>query len=502
VANQIFEKISMSFGVSATTLQNTLIRTSAGDSGTNWINYDLRSLEKQLGITDYSDTTVQLFFGLADPTPVTLVSAGGLAGPQGLIQIPDAAVTAIASESGTAFLVINFDSSNNSAPQGTISSETDRQPIVFDLFSFGQKGGKDINNAIYRFELQETSSNSATFAGTLEYAIANQLNQFDANLIKTLRPIDDDVKFFVNQRLIDEQGINIAYSDVADVGLTIGTSSKADIRTHSGQTSLNSKTFRFGHPVVIVLEDPDLNIKHDTIDIYSVIDNPASPNVDTVGDSSGGILLEVLIKDIRYKRCTINGVETSGLAGSGFSLIETGPNTGRFEGVFKMPSQICNKDGTKLISPAGGIVDLKYHDFRDSSGQPNIFTMSKSKTIAKQSAQSTTKTVPQTSSAIGQLTAKINVKELTIPDTGKTKDITLTGKVPNYKSGTKIKFVLTDPNGKKNTFYAFATKQGSYKAILTIKHNSPTGSYLVDIIYQKYDPAKISFVVNQKIGKK
>ncbi len=499
VANQIFEKISLNFGVTATTLQNLLIRTSSGDSGTNWVNYDFRSLEKQLSITDYSDTILQLYFGLTDPTPVTLVSAANMTGSQGLIQIPNAAVTAIGSESGTAFLVINFDSSNNSVPQGTISSETDRQPIVFDLFSFGKKSGNDINNAIYRFELQETSSNSATFTGTLEYTIANQLNQFDANLIKTMRPIDDDVKFFVNQRLIDEQGINISYSDVADIGLTKGTSSKTDIRTHSGGVSLNSKTFRFGHPVTVILNDPDLNIKHDTIDIYSVINNPASSNVDTVGDASGGILLEVLIKDIRYKRCTINSVETPGLAGSGFSLVETGPNTGRFEGVFKMPSQICSRDGTKLISSAGGTVDLKYHDFRDSSGQKNIF--GPSQVSSKPSASSGTAKTTQ-SSVIGQITAKVVSKAFTLPDNGKTKDITLTGKVPNYKSGTKIKFDLTDPKGKKNTFYAFATKQGTYKAIFTIKHNSLTGSYSVDISYQKYDPAKISFVVNEKISKK
>jgi len=91
-------------------------------------------------------------------------------------------------------------------------------------------------------------------------------------------------------------------------------------------------------------------------------------------------MLEVLIKDIRYKRCTINGVETGGLASTGFSLVETGPNTGVFEGTFKMPSQICNRDGTELISSAGGSLDLKYTDFRDSSGQQNIFKLSKQPT--------------------------------------------------------------------------------------------------------------------------
>ena len=79
----------------------------------------------------------------------------------------------------------------------------------------------------------------------------------------------------------------------------------------------------------------------------------------------GDILLEVLIKDVRYKRCTINGVVHGGLGATGFTLVETGPDTGIFEGVFKMPSQICNKSGTELISPAGGSIDAKYFDSRD-----------------------------------------------------------------------------------------------------------------------------------------
>jgi hypothetical protein len=485
LAPTTFEKISASLGTSATELSNLLIRVSAGDSGTNWVNYDFRSLEKQLGITDYSDTTISLFFGLTDPTPVTLVSPANMTGPQGFVQLPNAAASAIASESGVAFLVINFDSSNNSPAQGSISAETDKQPIVFDLFSFGQKNSKDINNAIYRFELRETSSNSATFTGTLEYTIANQLNQFDPNLIKTMRTINEDVKFFVNQRLIDEKGINIAYSDMAQVGLTVGTSSKTDIRTHSGFVGLNSNTFRFGSTVKVILEDPDLNVKHDTVDIYSVIDNPASPDVDTVG-GSGGVLLEILIKDIRYKRCTINSVETGGLAASGFSLIETGPNTGRFEGTFKMPSQICNRAGTALISSAGGIVDLKYHDFRDSSGQENIFSLSKVPTKAAKPTKPVTPSAAKSS------------KIYTLPDSGKTKEIVLAGKIQGYKPGTKIKFDITDPDGKKTTNYAAATKQGNYKAMITIKHNSPTGQYDVKISYKNADIGKVKFSVVKK----
>jgi hypothetical protein len=475
--------MSINLGATATELQNLLINT-ASDNGTNWINYDLRSLEKQLGISDFSDTRISLFFGLGDTSPVTLISAGRMTGAQGLIQ-NNTAVPIISTKSGQAFLVINFDASANSAPQGTISTETDTQPIMLDLFSFGKKSNKDTNNAIYRFELKETSPNSSTFTGTVEYVIANQLNQFDPNLIKTLRPISDDVKFFVNQKLVDEKGINIAYSDLAQVGLTVGSSSKTDIRTNSGTVTVNSKTFRFGQPVTIVLIDPDLNINHDTIDIYSVIDNPASADVDTVGSASG-VLLEVLIKDIRYKRCTINGITHGGLASTGFSLIETGPSTGIFEGTFKMPSQICSKDGTKLISSAGGIIDIKYHDFRDILGQRNIVSLSNTKQITSDDKKpSSTK-----------------ITKYDLPSKGKTKDIPITGKVGGYKPGTKIKFVITDPNGKSTTNSAFATKQGNYKIILSLKHNSPTGKYTVDIVYKNSKIDQLAFEVNSRAIKK
>ena len=442
LAAQNFEQISINLGLSATDLQTRLLNVKNDNTfGTNWANYDFRSLSNQLGVTDFTDTTISLYFGLADPTPIILVDKVNMTGAQGFVQLDTDQVDRIKSKSGTAFLVINFDASNNSPPQGSISSETDKQPIVFDLFSFGQKNNSDVNNAIYRFELEETGLNTGVFVGSLEYLVANQLNQFDANTIATLRPISDDVKFFVNQRLIDQKGINIAYSDIANVGTSESTSSKTDIGTHSGTVSLDTNTLRFGRPVTVSLYDPDLNIHHDTIDVYSVINDPASQYVDTVGTTSGGILLEVLIKDIRYKRCTIDGVEYGGLGATGFSLIETGPNTGRFEGVFKIPSQICNKEGTKLISAAGGIIDVKYHDFRDSSGQQNIFGLSR--------ASSSQATNPPTSN---QPSPPASVQPKQIPDwirssaaswsTGKSTDKDFTDAI-NYLAKEKIIVVKT-----------------------------------------------------------
>jgi len=112
--------------------------------------------------------------------------------------------------------------------------------------------------------------------------------------------------------------------------------------------------------------------------VYVVINDPNSENVDTVGQD-GIILLEVLFKDIRYKRCTVGGVEYGGLSATGFSLVETGPSTGIFEGMIKIPTKICNVPGTELISSAGGNLDVKYYDSRDAFGNANIFSLLKSK---------------------------------------------------------------------------------------------------------------------------
>jgi hypothetical protein len=375
VPNGSFEKISLNLGVSASDLDSILIDSSISNSdGTNWLNYDLRSFTNDFEISDYSDTTIELSFGALGSSPITIVDSGDLNSSHGFVQIDDADVQAISTKSGTVYVVINFDSSNDSTSVGTVSSEINLQPIVFDFFSFGIVNTNDVNNSIYRFELEETSDNSSTFDGTMEYSVANALNILDPAFIQTIQPINDHVKFIITDRLIDDEGISISYSDIDVSGVLTITSTKSDINTSSGVLSSNAKSYRFGQPVTIILNDPDLNLKNDLVDIYFTVNDPNSENVDTVG-KDGIILLEVLIKDIRYERCTIDGIEYGGLGASGFSLVETGPNTGIFEGVFKMPSKICNKSGTELISSAGGSLDAKYYDSRDSFGNANTFSL-------------------------------------------------------------------------------------------------------------------------------
>lgn len=479
VANSSFEQVSMNLGISASDLRSILLDSSLSNiNGTNWLNYDLRSFETDFGITDFSDVSIILSFTSLGSLPIIIVDSGDLSSSHGLIQLDDSDIQALSSRSGNVYLVINFDSSNNNSGVLTISNEQNKQPIVFDFFSFGLDNNNDINNSIYRFELEETSDNSSKFVGTLEYAVSNQLNILDPNFIKTIRTIDNKIKFIVTNRLIDEKGISISYSDLDKVGVITTTSTKSDITTNSGIVTTGSATYRFGQPVTITIRDPDLNLKSDNVDIYLVNNVSTSSNVDTVGNG-GNILLEVLIKDIRYKRCTVNGVEYGGLASTGFTLVETGPSTGVFEGTFKMPSQICDKSGTKLISSAGGSLDAKYHDSRDASGNPNIFSMLREKSTTQFSSS------PQ-----------LNTNKIIIPSSGNSDEIILSGSISNHKRGIPLAILLTNPDGTIQNFAAVLSSSGSYRAAFSINENSLPGIYKIQLSHDGSNIGLVSFTAS------
>jgi len=474
VASGSYEMFSVNLGISASSLASTLLDTSESNTdGTNWVNYDLRSFENDFGISDFSDTTFSLSFVTLGTSSITIVDTGDISSSKGFIQINDLDVADIADESGTVFLVIDFDSSGVMS----ISSETNEQPIVFDFFSFGLKNDQSINNSIYRFELEETQDNSSIFEGTFEYAVTNQLNILDPNFIQTIKTIDDDIKIIVTNRLIDEDGVAISYSDLDEIGVITTTSTKSDITTHSGTVSTTSTSFRFGQPVFIILKDSDLNLKSDMVEIYQTINDPNSPIVDTVG-KDGEILLEIKLKDIRYKRCAIDGVEYGGLASTGFTLVETGSNTGIFEGVFKMPSQICNKTGSKLVSTAGGSLDIRYYDSRDASGSSNIFSSLRSQTPASFSSP-----------------AKLSHDKVSLPNIGSVQEIILSGSIKNQKRAVPLSITLTNPDGTIQNFGAIVSSSGNYRSIFTVNANSLPGKYLLHLSYDNKNLGTLSFSI-------
>ena len=143
-----------------------------------------------------------------------------------------------------------------------------------------------------------------------------------------------------------------------------------------------------------------------------------------------------------------------------------------------MPSQICDKSGSKLISPAGGSVDAKYYDARDSSGESNIFRLSETRSTTQYPSSPT-----------------LNKKEFTLPSKGNKEDVILSGSISNFKSGLPLDLILIRPDGVSQTFSASLTNNGSYKALFTLNDKSLVGSYQILLTHNKINIGSASFHV-------
>lgn len=452
-----YDGIAVGLGGAAGALLDT---SAPGSDGTNWLNYDVGSLADLGG--SLGGATISLESGAQQ-----VVLAGPGLERRGLVHLEPAAVSGILGLADPELVV--------GVPFEVPAGRALQLPLVADLMSFGREGSRDVNNAIYRFELEETSAASSTFEGTIEYAVANQINIFDPGFIGGIAPIDDRVKFVVTGRLAD--GLFISYSDIDAVGVRTTVSSQPSAGTHTGEVSASPKSLRFGHPVTITVTDPDLNLDNDLTDVYLVVDDPASPIADTVG-RDGAVLLEVLLKGVRYERCTIGGVEHGGLGSTGFSLSETGPRTGVFRGSFNMPSWICGPGGTELVSPAGGSLDVRYHDARDSSGEPRTVKLSSR----------------QPPAAPRDVPPSLSAQEVARPPPGETREVVLSGRLGSAVAGVPLEVAVTGPGGASETFES-GLAGGAYRSAIVVDSGSPPGTYGVRVSHAGNEVGSLSFEV-------
>ncbi|MCE2497615.1 MAG: peptidase [Nitrosopumilaceae archaeon] len=531
-----YEMIAIDTGYSASRLYDTLIDVSGESNiGTNWFNIDVRSLG---GVGGLGGASLLLYVGgTSDADPIIIADRLGAA--QGLLYVDPGHVERIASGlqgggGGTVHAVIDFGPGGGGLDAGGVGT-ADAAPVVFDVFSLGVEGKKIVNNAIYRLELEEISGDSGVFGGTLEFAAANQLNIDDPDFVLGTTPIGNDVKFVTLGRMVDENAITITYSDLARVGAVIPQSvsqPETEIKSESGRVSVSTPSgqLRFGTPVTITLNDPDLNLSADTIEVYRVVDDSRLPSVDTVG-SGAHTLLEVKFKDVRYKRCTVDGVQHGGLASTGFTLVETGPGTGVFEGVFKMPTRVCDKSGSDLMSPAGGAMDVVYYDSVDSSGNPSTFSMLRQQQQQSDPSSGARTQSPLTMGNTGSISgsagpvpdddtgdigfggagtadaeikqprkpsASLSANRVALERVGDVSSITLSGNVGTYMINSIAAVTVKHPDGTERSFDIRVGANGKYGAIINLKGgNDPQGNYSVSVEYgQNADPiALLTFYV-------
>ncbi len=270
-------------------------------------------------------------------------------------------------------------------------------PMVADFFGFGffndgVLASERVDNMIVRMELEESGDNTGEFVGSLEYVMLNQLNILDADTYSDLSTVGDDPGLIVIEDFTDEDSLRVDYNDLGADGVTTPVGDQEEAPSHSGIVSFDLDTYKVADTVAITLEDADLNVDSDLIEIYTIVggaNNAVEPAVETVGvaglgtQSFGplGSLLNITFDDQIWaaQGVTIDGSLCAtafnsfndGFGSTGFTLIETGTDSGKFTGDFQIPDNYCDRSnaaGAKA-STTGTDIEVNYLDFRDASGE-------------------------------------------------------------------------------------------------------------------------------------
>jgi hypothetical protein len=241
----------------------------------------------------------------------------------------------------------------------------DTLPFVADVFSFGA----GVNNAIYRLQLEESGDNTATFEGTVEYHMLNQLNINLDSTYTDLYTIDSDIDIIVEQDMTDEDSPRINYFDLGADGVSTQIADQEAAPTHNGVVSFDMENYKIADTVVVTLDDQDMNYDSELVDVY------VTKADDRVGDNTdAGLVLDITFDDLTWVdategSCTGSVTGDDGLNATGFTLVETGTDTGIFVGSFQVPSTFCNTSSDTIVGTTGTDIEVNYQDFRNASGE-------------------------------------------------------------------------------------------------------------------------------------
>ena len=241
--------------------------------------------------------------------------------------------------------------------------------VIFDVFTFGQDNiGKRYNDAIYRFEAEESEKNSGIYTGTIEYTQLTQINIFKLTTFSNLETIGDELEIIVDEDLTDEDAIEVIYYDTDRQGIQTQVSAVESAPTYSGVVSFDNNNYKVADTVTITIEDKDLNSNSETQDIYTTVD---TDDISLIGFPRS-LLLDVTFNDAKWQSCTVDGVTVDGLYRSMASIVETELDSGIFTTTFQIPKLYCQPDGSggvTIESVTGTDIEINYQDFRDSSGE-------------------------------------------------------------------------------------------------------------------------------------
>ncbi|MHA7646526.1 hypothetical protein [Nitrosopumilus sp. S4] len=389
-SSTVVDTLAFDIETDAADLQSTVLDKDEL-RGFSFLNLDVRSLNMTGPYSVYllnssagTDVISDATGNLTSTTFAYLIASG--VSSQSLTQLSNSTIDHIQSLTSTDRIGLAIKATTGGEPNAN-------DAVVVDFFSFGftndgTESTERVANQIIRLELEETGDNTSTFVGSLEYIMINQLNILDPSTYLGISPIADDPSFIVIEDLTDEDSPRVNYLDLGADGVSTQVADQVEAPSHSGIVSFDKSSYKNADTVTITLEDADLNVDSDLIDIYTTVSASGDPNRDIVGNLANGTLsiplsngehlgrlLDVSFDGIVWSAANVGGSCTlpagvdTGLAATGFTLVETGTETGIFVGDFQIPSAWCRSTALAAESVTGLDIEVDYVDFRDASGE-------------------------------------------------------------------------------------------------------------------------------------
>jgi hypothetical protein len=304
------------------------LRAAVANADYTFINYDVTSLVN-------ADVTAVIVEDASHTTGFGTYGTPSGDGKRDLVQLTT--ITGSGTFLDAEYLRVNF-----TVASASTVAVGDR--FYVDIFNFGDgtTTADRVNDALYRFELEETDDNTGVFIGEVEYIMLNQLNVDSASTFSNITPISDDVIIIVHEDLTDEDSPRINYNDLGADGVITQVADQVAAPSHSGVVTLDSDNYKTADTVVVTLDDQDLNTDSELIDVYI-----------TKSDNKVGNLGSDHIADI-----TFDDSIWTGLSASGFTLVESDVDSGVFVGSFQVPTGKTGQD-----------IEVNYNDHRDASGE-------------------------------------------------------------------------------------------------------------------------------------
>jgi len=377
------------------------INDSSNDfQGFNFFNYDIRSLQKSATV----GSIISFDIDITDGTSISRLASDVTAFNDNLIDLSFATGNDIFSMDvlSPVQIIFTFDVVTGNPVTGGIVLPTEVPPTILpntvlpiasDFFSFGiindgALPSERISNMIIRAELEETGDNTGIFVGSLQYTMLNQLNVKNPQTYDELSTISDELFFIIPLGLTDEDAPRINYLDLGQDGVSTQIADQQEAPSHSGVVSFDSDTYNIGNRVDITLNDFDLSTSVNLVDIYTSVSPssfPTDPARDTIGENGLGLystnnlgafgtLLDVTFNGEKWSSgetlnggvCGTSGTPDDGLSATGLILVETGSDSGIFNGNFMIPSTYCNPATGLIETTPGKDMAVNYVDYADA----------------------------------------------------------------------------------------------------------------------------------------